>query len=205
MRLKDRFRQAREKAGLTQEELRIIVGVSQNAISKIESGETKKPRDIIKYARALGVSADYLEDGGPEKTKQRIDTTQGDDLLSDAEPIMYYRLMEWGDLHKWSSKMHISESHSPLFKLIVNSENMAPKYQVGETITIHSDLQPNNNDCVIVLINNRACMREYLTDGDKVILKSSNPDWPNKFELMGPSIKIIGVVVEKSQKMRVWQ
>lgn len=71
MELKDRFREARSAAGLTQEELAKRVGVSQNTIFKIENGVTKKPRDIVVFAKALGVTVDWLSEGNPPQSDEK--------------------------------------------------------------------------------------------------------------------------------------
>lgn len=54
---------ARERAGLTQSELAKRAGVSQGTIGNIESGTRNRPRNLLKIARALGVSPDWLESG----------------------------------------------------------------------------------------------------------------------------------------------
>ncbi|MDE8034626.1 helix-turn-helix transcriptional regulator [Actinobacillus equuli subsp. haemolyticus] len=43
-----------------------MVGVSQRAIAKIVSGETRSPKNIIEIANALGVSAEWLKTGKGE-------------------------------------------------------------------------------------------------------------------------------------------
>ncbi|MBJ2129099.1 helix-turn-helix domain-containing protein [Alteromonas sp. IB21] len=61
--LAQRFTFSREKAGLTQLQLAEKAKVSQTTISKIENGETKKPKDINRFAKILRVSVDFLETG----------------------------------------------------------------------------------------------------------------------------------------------
>ncbi|AIZ78742.1 helix-turn-helix transcriptional regulator [Actinobacillus equuli] len=43
-----------------------MIGVSQRAIAKIVSGETRSPKNIIEIANALGVSAEWLKTGKGE-------------------------------------------------------------------------------------------------------------------------------------------
>jgi len=47
----------------TQEELANALGVSQTAIHKVLTGETKQPRYILEMANLLNVSADWLKTG----------------------------------------------------------------------------------------------------------------------------------------------
>jgi phage repressor protein C with HTH and peptisase S24 domain len=51
----DQIRAAREKRGMSQEELAKAVGISQPAIKKIESGETKKSRFLPEITKHLGI------------------------------------------------------------------------------------------------------------------------------------------------------
>lgn len=56
-----RIKLARELAGLTQEKLAEIIGVSRTAIVRWESGETDPTIDhLIAMTKVLKVSADYL-------------------------------------------------------------------------------------------------------------------------------------------------
>lgn len=70
MELKDRIAAVRKAAGLTQEQLGELVGVTRQAVSKWESGQTVP--DAITVGRlclALHVSADYVLLGRePEET-----------------------------------------------------------------------------------------------------------------------------------------
>lgn len=58
--LSDRLREERRKRGLTQGDLAQLVGTTQQTISNIERGHSRSAREIVRIARALGVSADYL-------------------------------------------------------------------------------------------------------------------------------------------------
>ena len=55
------MKKAREQAGLTQEELAGLIGVSRTAIARYELGEIEpKVRNLISIAEKLSVSTDYL-------------------------------------------------------------------------------------------------------------------------------------------------
>lgn len=58
-----RLRYARERKGLTQEELARAAGTKQQVIQQIEKGITKKPRKIEAIARVLDVSPAWLQFG----------------------------------------------------------------------------------------------------------------------------------------------
>jgi len=56
--LGERLMNAREAKGLTQQQLADAACVSQGTIGNIESGARKRPRDLLKIARALDVDPD---------------------------------------------------------------------------------------------------------------------------------------------------
>jgi transcriptional regulator with XRE-family HTH domain len=58
--LSKRLKQTRKAQKLTQGELAQRAGVSQQMVSDIERGRTRSVRDLVKLARALNVSADFL-------------------------------------------------------------------------------------------------------------------------------------------------
>lgn len=73
--LGDRIRQARIAAGLTQEQLGAVAGISGSAITQLENGETKtlKPENLFKIAKKLRKSAEWLVTGeGTELPREEI-------------------------------------------------------------------------------------------------------------------------------------
>lgn len=66
--LKDRIKQARKHAGLTQRELAQAVGVSQPVISQLESGENLQSVHLLKIASCCGVDPVWLAEGSGEMT-----------------------------------------------------------------------------------------------------------------------------------------
>ena len=66
--LGNRIRQAREQAGLTQDKLADLIGVSRTAIARWENGDIEpKLKNLISLAKQLHVSTDFLL-GIEEKT-----------------------------------------------------------------------------------------------------------------------------------------
>lgn len=66
MTLAERIVMARKHAGLTQAVLAKLVGVSQQAITKLETGKSESSRVLTKIAGACGVRPEWLdEESGP--------------------------------------------------------------------------------------------------------------------------------------------
>lgn len=74
MKLNEKIQYMRKKAGLSQEELAEIVGVSRQAVSKWETGEaTPEVSKLLLLSRAFGVTADWLisDEGVEAETGRR--------------------------------------------------------------------------------------------------------------------------------------
>jgi phage repressor protein C with HTH and peptisase S24 domain len=61
--LKIRLKEARIAKGYTQHELADLTNSTQSAVYKIEIGKTSNPRNLASYAKALGVSEEWLRYG----------------------------------------------------------------------------------------------------------------------------------------------
>lgn len=68
--LKDRIKQARKHAELTQRELAAAVGVSQPVISQLESGENLQSVHLLKIASVCGVNPLWLSEGTSEMLEE---------------------------------------------------------------------------------------------------------------------------------------
>lgn len=64
--LAERLKEARTLRGLTQKALADLVGVSQAAIQKIETGKASQTTKIIELANALNVRPEWLSNGSDE-------------------------------------------------------------------------------------------------------------------------------------------
>ena len=72
MPLKDRLRQLRTAAKLTQQDLAVKAGLTTSAVAQLEAGKIKDPRmsTLLALAKALGVSVDGLvaeDEGGADE------------------------------------------------------------------------------------------------------------------------------------------
>jgi transcriptional regulator with XRE-family HTH domain len=66
--LEERFKFARQQAGLTQAELSRAIGISKSAVSQIESGKTRnlKAATLVALERVSGISSQWIVNGRGE-------------------------------------------------------------------------------------------------------------------------------------------
>ena len=70
-----RIKQARERRGLSQEALALLLGVTKGLVSQYETGITSTPsKRFSQLAEVLGVSTDWLLTGGEPEEQTKAQT-----------------------------------------------------------------------------------------------------------------------------------
>lgn len=178
MKLKDRFRQAREAAGLTQLELGNLVGVSQVAVLKVESGKTLRPRNINDFARALAVDVNWLLYGIEQNNvldiiyknneevdkspKSNVQETMGIDAWDSATPL------EDDDVEvPFYMEVELSAGHGSAIQLETNG----PKLRFSKATLKRQGVEISHAACVRVSGNS---MEPVIPDGATVGIDTAN-------------------------------
>ena len=147
MNLGDRIRQARKVAGMTQTQLADASGMSQQMISKLESGGSPATSNIVAIAMALNVSAEWLDSGekkleptepGPEfvpieRVKLKVSagvTGFTVEHLDGNGPPVYYRA-------DWLKEEGLRAER--LFALRVSGDSMQPSLWDGDLIVVNTE------------------------------------------------------------------
>ncbi|HGM9964243.1 TPA: XRE family transcriptional regulator [Providencia stuartii] len=90
--LAQRLKQARKNAGITQNELAKLVGVSQAAIQKIETGKAATSTRLIEISKALNVDPEWLSVGTGDNPVPHISSSVKIELADDVGNIERYRV-----------------------------------------------------------------------------------------------------------------
>lgn len=160
MKLKDRFKLARDNKGFSQQRLADLVGVSQPSVQNIENGRTKKPRDLTDYARVLGVSGDWLlygEEGKPQnelaenKGVVHVGVANSKESSVDTDDI---------DVPFYTEVKSTDENNSA-----VQVELDGPKVRFSKSTLLHQGINVENAACVMVAGNS---MEPVIPDGSTV-------------------------------------
>ncbi|MBA6091632.1 MULTISPECIES: XRE family transcriptional regulator [Pseudomonas] len=160
MELKDRLKQARKNAGLTQAELADRVGIKQASVSEIERGLTRTSGYLVQLAQACGVDPIWLSEGtgSPDTSKPIANATMlgpisvwDDDTPLDDDEV-YVPFLKEVELSAGSGRTVIEKSSSR-------------KLRFGKQTLRNQGVQFDQAVCVTVRGNS---MEPVLPDGSTV-------------------------------------
>ncbi|CAH1661982.1 Putative phage repressor [Hyphomicrobiales bacterium] len=176
--LSDRIRLARERAGLTQEQVADAFGIRRNNISTWESGSTRPSSGRLpKLAKLLNTSVNWLLSGEgqspggepaavtaavdvPPPAPQRLDMTPVPQLSQQRIPV-YGRAVGGDDGRFLFNGEVIDTVLTPpglenvpgAYAVYVSGDSMYPRFEEGETVWVHPRRPPRKNDDVVVQLH----------------------------------------------------
>lgn len=116
MQFADRLQNYRKQRGLSQENLAELVGVSRQAVSKWESGQTYPDIDkLVVLSELFGVSVDHLLKGGERETVQPEERA----AVEDDSPIPHLSNAHWRSLFHYEYKSRTTLFGVPLVHINV--------------------------------------------------------------------------------------
>lgn len=213
-----RLKHARLERGLTQMQLAQASGVKQSDISKLERGDSTSTSGVVRLAKALNCSAEWLDTGEgamwggsqvqaidlednedfPAVRRVRFKLSAGasgfalDYLDEEGAPIVFRRT--------WlASKGLFAEK---LFAVSVANGSMEPGLYDGDTVVVNTaSIQPKDGVVFAVNYEGEMVIKRLIRDAGQWWLSSDNPDtsrYPRK--LCDDHCIIIGEVVHKQSE-----
>ncbi|MEX2631461.1 MAG: S24 family peptidase [Tistlia sp.] len=197
----------RQERGLSQPQLAKLVGVSQQAIQQLESGDTRTPRYLVRLAREMAADPEALLDGRlepagggraatPPGVAAPLPNAGGAVPTSfGARDLPVYASAQGGPEGMLVSYEPIEwiERPSPLagvpsaFAMYVVNDSMEPRYRQGDLLLVHPQRPVRRGQDVLVIrasddSQHAAYVKELVAlDGARVRLRQLNP--PGEFEL----------------------
>lgn len=181
----DRIKAAREKRGLTQQQLAEMVGyTNRSSIAKVESGnvdlsETK----IAAFAKALNVTPAFLlgiEEAAPKITDSYVSFPVMGEVAAGYD---HYAVQDWteGEIDIPVSWLK-GRSKDDYFVLRVCGQSMFPTYQDGDIVLVlkQSTMNHSGQIGVVVYDDDKATLKriEYVMGEDWMKLSPINPQFP---------------------------
>lgn len=209
--LGERLKFAREKRGLTQQELADMVNMSQPSLYNVEGGRNRGTTKVVELSIALDISPIWLQlgIGNMENSKEEPVPVS----LKDSVP-----LISWVAAGNWSSIecrdlensvekwLPCPVKHSTdTYALRVVGQSMrnvhSPlSFNEGDIIFVDPKVEPENKSCVIAYKHedNETTFKQLIIDehGQK-FLAPLNPTWPEPTIPINGNASILGVVIGK--------
>ncbi|EMJ5171315.1 helix-turn-helix transcriptional regulator [Klebsiella aerogenes] len=192
--LAERLKEARSKRGLTQKALGELVGVSQAAIQKIETGKANQTTKLVEIANALGVQPEWLSSGegvmntGGEHSAQiqsrnsASDTFRVDvlDLTVSAGPgiinnefIEILRSVEYSEAD--ARQMFNGRNPDQIRIINVRGDSMSGTIEPGDLLFVDISVQRFDGDGIYAfLYDETAHVKRLQMMKDKLIVISDN-------------------------------
>lgn len=210
MKIGDRIKEAREKAGLSQSELARKMGIKASSVQEWERNETSPRRHRIKpLAEVLEVTPHWLEFGVPIRVIGSEQAKKVSNIASFTLSIKQVPLISWVTAGQWaevSDNFHPGDGEELIpcpskcgprsFALRVKGDSMSSDYPDGSVIVVDPDREPRHDSDVVVRLNSdmEATFKRLKIDGPRWYLHPLNDRYP-VIPLEGRDFTICGVVV----------
>ena len=190
--LKDRVKELRVQKGLTQKQLALATNTAQNSIQKIESGETKNPRNIEMIAEVLGCTPEYLRFG-----------TGGSEF--NHQPLTPY--IQWSELESYFDGHTVQErgfycpieldKDSNTIALPAPWFTMAEHFNIGEIAFIDLSANAEHGDLVLVhdVMQAKYFINILISESSGELLVTESEKNTDTALTVSSAIKVIGRVI----------
>ncbi|MDG6881070.1 Uncharacterized HTH-type transcriptional regulator HI_1476 [Phocoenobacter uteri] len=187
-----RLRKTLNDKSITQEELANMINVSQNAISLIINGKTKKPRNLFEIAQALGVDPVWLKtgEGSPQAVKSDQEFADDENVIrvpvldvsasagfgiENCDFVENISYIGYADEH---FTQYFNRANADNIRLInVSGDSMAPSFESGDLIFVDTSINTFIGDGVYVFTFNGQLLVKRLQFMGKELLVISDNDY----------------------------
>ena len=207
----NRLKPLMDEKGIGKQGLADAIGVSFQAIAKIERGGSFGSDNNFKVANYFEVSPLWLATGRGErfeKNEQKRNAPPSlmtkTDVKVTSNKAFKIPLLPWEALANLETAMDMrvrgqyesfgtqTQPTERTFALVVTGDAMEPRIREGSTITVEGDQEPVPGNFVVAVVNGNAIFRQYVEDGSMKYLKPINERYA--ITPLNEGDKIIGVV-----------
>ena len=203
----ERLKQARKSKKFSQAELSRLLGVTQQAVGKWETGRsTPDPGTVARLAAILGTTADALLGLQQPEFTQPV----GDHFVSYGEspiPVVGTVRAGYGALafeEDYGTEYACVKDPSSYFYLVVKGDSMEPRISDGDLALVHRQSTLENGELGVMVYgtDGEGTLKKYIRRGNAVVLHPFNPDYED-LVIKGEDLDhlyIAGKVVETKTK-----
>ena len=203
----ERLKQARKSKKFSQAELSRLLGVTQQAVGKWETGRsTPDPGTVARLAEILGTTADALLGLQQPEFTQPV----GDHFVSYSEspiPVVGTVRAGYGALafeEDYGTEYACVKDPSSYFYLVVKGDSMEPRISDGDLALVHRQSTLENGELGVMVYgtDGEGTLKKYIRRGNAVVLHPFNPNYED-LVIKGEDLDhlyIAGKVVETKTK-----
>lgn len=173
------LRQCRKQKHMSQAELASLLGVTQQAVGKWESGKSSPdPTTVAKLAEILDTTADYLlglfDPTAEGQTEERFFGSYVYSLI----PVIGTVKAGYGALayeEDYGKEYARVKDPSSYFYLVVRGDSMEPRIHDGDLVAIRKQPEVENGEIAAVRIGEEATLKHVYLHDNFIELRPENP------------------------------
>ena len=203
------LRQCRKQKHMSQAELASLLGVTQQAVGKWESGKSSPdPTTVAKLAEILDTTADYLLGlyrpvSNVSAPEERFFGSYSESLI----PVIGTVKAGYGALafeEDYGKEYASVKDPQNYFYLVVKGDSMEPRISDGDLALVHRQSTLENGDLGVLVYGSdgEGTLKKYIQRGNSVVLHPFNPAY-EEMVIKGEELDhlyIAGKVVETKAK-----
>ena len=205
----DRLREARKAKRYSQTEVSRMLGVTQQAVGKWETGRsTPDPQTVARLAEILDTTADALL--GLQQapaTAPAVGRNAFSRYTESLVPVVGTVRAGYGALafeEDYGKEYASVKAPQNYFYLVVKGDSMEPRISDGDLALVHRQSTLENGDLGVLVYGSdgEGTLKKYIQRGNSVILHPFNPDY-EELVIKGEELDhlyIAGKVVETKAK-----
>lgn len=205
----DRLREARKAKRYSQTEVSRMLGVTQQAVGKWETGRsTPDPQTVARLAEILDTTADVLL--GLQQapaTAPAVGRNAFSRYTESLVPVVGTVRAGYGALafeEDYGKEYASVKDPQNYFYLVVKGDSMEPRISDGDLALVHRQNTLENGDLGVLVYGSdgEGTLKKYIQRGNSVILHPFNPDY-EELVIKGEELDhlyIAGKVVETKAK-----
>ena len=205
----DRLKEARRIKGLSQAEVSRLLGVTQQAVGKWETGRSNPdPEMLVRLAEVLGTTTDYLlglHTGGVEAEQAGRRFFGG--YAECPIPVIGTVRAGYGALafeEDYGTEYARVKDPQNYFYLVVKGDSMEPRISDGDLALVHRQSTLDSGDLGVIVYGDEGegTLKKYIQRGNAVVLQPFNPNY-EELVIKGEELDhlyIAGKVVETKAK-----
>ena len=205
----ERLKQARKSKRYSQAEISQLLGVTQQAVGKWETGRsTPDPQTIARLAEILGTTADVLLGLQQDAENSPVVGRNAFSRYTQCEiPVIGTVRAGYGALafeEDYGKEYARVKDPSNYFYLVVKGDSMEPRISDGDLALVHRQNTLDNGDLGVLVygLDGEGTLKKYIQRGNAVVLQPFNPNY-EELVIKGEDLDhlyIAGKVVETKAK-----